>query len=266
MNKNAIISSVICLILGGVFGFASNSILTTKETPSVEKKDSKEKSSVKQKKDGEQSTQIRRLKGRIKELEKLLAENKVDAPAKDVKEEKVDASRFPTNGFGFASMRKHMEDFAKRDPKRYAEITNRVARFNEHRIKQRQTQLDLLANADVESMTQEQREVHEKYQDLLVRQEELIAMMNPQTGNYSDEERDAAMREMWKNHGELRDLASKERDILLMQTANSIGFEGDDAKTVVDSIKSVYEATDLSMGNNWRRMSRGPRSSRGSRR
>ena len=142
-----------------------------------------------------------------------------------------------------AEMRARFEEMRERDPERYAQITNNMARWQARRQERLQNQFDILASADTTHMTKEQRKVHETYQDLLVRQEELREMMNPNNADVTDEQREAAFGEMRDIGRQLHDLQRTERDTLLTQTANALGYQGDDAKEVVNAIKGVYEAT-----------------------
>ena len=118
-----------------------------------------------------------------------------------------------------------------------------MARWRTHRQERLQNQFDILASADTTHMTKEQRRVHETYQDLLVRQEELHELMNPNNANSTDAQREAAFKEMREIGHQLHDLQRTERDTLLTQTANSLGLRGQQAQEVVTAIKAVYEAT-----------------------
>ena len=48
--------------------------------------------------------------------------------------------------------------------------------------------------------------------------------------------------------GKIRELSRAERDNLLVQTAEALGFQGDDAAEIMDTINSIYEATDSGWG------------------
>ena len=142
-----------------------------------------------------------------------------------------------------AEMRARFEEMREKDPEHYAQITNNMARWRAHRQERLQNQFDILASADTKHMTKVQRKVHETYQDLLARQEELHEMLNPNNADVTDAQREAAMKELRDNWHQLHDLQRAERDTLLTQTANALGYKGSDAKEVVDAIKAVYEAT-----------------------
>ena len=160
-----------------------------------------------------------------------------------------------------AEMRARFEEMRKQDPQRYTQITNNMARWRARRQERLQNQFELLAGADTAHMTKEQREVHETYQDLLLRQEELHELMNPNNADVTDEQREAVFKEMREIGHQLHELQRVERDTLLTQTANSLGLRGKQAQEVVTAIKAVYEAT----GSNHRGPHGGPGGGRGRR-
>ena len=201
---------------------------------------------------GHSEADLNRLRERIRRLERQLAEAADSAASADVAATDATASsnRIEREDVPFrhgppsaAQMRERMERIRRDDPQRYAQMTNGMARWRAHRRARLQTQFDLLANADTAHMTREQKATHDKYQDLLARQEELRELMNPDRENVTDEQRDAAFKEMRELSHRIRQLQRAERDTLLTQTANALGLTGDDAAEVVSAIKAVYEAT-----------------------
>ena len=91
-------------------------------------------------------------------------------------------------------------------------------------------------------MTAKQRQVHEDYVNLLARIDELGEQLNP-LADVTEEQRKAAGQEMRESWHKLHELQRIERDTLLTQTANALGFRGRKAQEVVEGIKQVYEAT-----------------------
>ena len=204
---------------------------------------------------GHSEADLNRLRERIRRLEHQLAEAAksaaradeaakaaIDAAAASNRVEREDAP-FRHGPPSAAQMRERMERIRKDDPQRYAQMTNGMARWRAHRQERLRNQFDLLANADTAHMTRKQKATHDKYQELLARQEELRELMNPNRENVTDEQRDAAFKEMRELSHRIRQLQSEERDTLLAQTANALGLAGEDAAEVVSAIKAVYEAT-----------------------
>ena len=142
-----------------------------------------------------------------------------------------------------AEMRARFEEMREKDPSRYTQMTNNMAQWRARRQKRLQNQLNFLANANTNHMTKAQREVHETYQKLLVRQEELHELMALITPNVTNEQRDTAFKEMREISHKLMDLRSAERDTLLSLTVHSFGIQNKQAQEAVSAIKAVYEAT-----------------------
>ena len=183
---------------------------------------------------------LNRLRARIKQLERQLAEQDAAAseePVEQLATNRVEGSR----RFGPPTFAE-LEDMRKNDPERYVQTTNRIAQFRAGWQERLQNQFDILERADTAHMTEKQRKVHEDYKKLLVRIDELREQLNP-LADVPEEQRRAAVQEMREAWHQLHELQLIERDTLLTQTVNSLGYKGEDAKIVVDGIKAVYEAT-----------------------
>ena len=196
---------------------------------------------------------LNRLRARINKLEqekgdlmKQLAQRDAPPAAEPVDGAQTNrVDRLPPFGRppSVAEMRARFEEMREKDPERYNQMTNNMAQWRARRQERLQNQFDILASADTRHMTKAQRKVHEDYQNLLARQEELHELMNPNNTDATDEQREAAFKEMREIRHQLHDLQRTERDTLLTQTANALGYKGNDAKEVVNAIKEVYEAT-----------------------
>lgn len=193
---------------------------------------------------------LNRLRKRIQDLERQLAAARSQPTATM---EPASAPTNPPPAFARGErrgppsreeMRAHLEEMRKNDPERYAQMTNRFAKMNSRRLQRTQNRLDLLASVDTSRMSKKQRAVHEQYQDLIARQEELRELLNPQNENVTEAQRRTAMEEMRELHGQMRELAQSERETLLSQTASSFGIEGQDAGELVETVKAVFQATE----------------------
>ena len=195
---------------------------------------------------------LNRLRKRIQDLERQLAETCVTPEKK--KEEAVETPPPPPQPAAQgerrgpptpAEMRAHMEEIRKNDPERYTRMTNRFANMRTHQLERAQNKLDILASVDVNRLSPKQKLVHEQYQDLIARQEELRNMaFAPDDGSVTDEQRMAAQQEMREVGQKLRAVAQQEREILLDQTARSFGVKGEAGKELVETVKQVYQATE----------------------
>lgn len=246
MNVRATLSMTIAaLVVGCLIGHFIPPLFTGEtdeaaeqaETGKVAKKPARERHQT------GNSADLNRLRARIRDLERQLADKTKapDAePAEEISPNGDERRKGPPTA---AEMRARFEEMRVNDPERYTQITNNMAHWRARRQERVQNQFNLLANADTAHMTKAQRKVHESYQNLLARQEELHEIVNPNNTGTTDEQREAAFKELRENWRQLQKLQRTERDTLLTQTANSMGYTGEDAKEVVSAIKAVYEAT-----------------------
>ena len=136
-----------------------------------------------------------------------------------------------------------MEEMKVRDPEQYAQMTNRMAQWRSRMIANTQDKLDFFATLDVSTMTPKQRENHERLQELLVRRGELMQMMDASNQSVTDADRAKARQEMHSLMGQLHAAERAERDMLLRQAARNLGCKGSVVKELVDTIKTIYDAT-----------------------
>lgn len=198
---------------------------------------------------------LNRLRKRIEDLERQLAE----ARAKPANVDPTTNTTNPPPSFARGErrgpptaedMRARMEEIRQNDPERYTQMTNRFAQMRTRRLQHTQNRLELLASVDVSRLSKKQRAVHEQYQDLITRQEELRELLNPQNETVTEEQRRTAMEEMRELHHKMHDLSQSERDTLLSHTATSFGLQGDDAGELVETVKAVFLATE-NHGRHW---------------
>jgi len=166
----------------------------------------------------------------------------VEEPKAETVEARPDESR---RRFGPPSP-EELAKLAETDPARYVQMTNRMARFDRMRQNHQARvaeSLDLLASIDTSDMTARQRQVHERFQELMAQREELGAQAMPGGAEMTEEERHKAFRQMHEIGQELNRLAEQERTTLLSQTARQLGLKSHDAKDLVEAVKCIYEST-----------------------
>lgn len=194
-----------------------------------------------------------RLRARIQKLERGLAAK--NAPAAPQEAARPAPAKAPPDGGARGErrgppspeeMRARMEEIRKTDPARYASMTNHSARVRTRQLARAQGKLDILASVDTTRLSTQQRRVHEQYQDLIARQEDLrtVAFAPLDDASVTDEQRAAAHAEMREVGQQLRDLAHQERETLLDQTARAFGITGDAAQDLVETVRAVYQATE----------------------
>lgn len=197
---------------------------------------------------------VARLRARIQKLEReLAAKNAPAAPQEaqsapaETQTPLVPSTRGERRGPPSPEeMRAHMEEIRKNDPARYTWMTNHSARVRTRQLARAQGKLDILASVDTTRLSTRQKRVHEQYQDLIARQEDLrtMAFAPLDDASVTDEQRAAAHTEMREVGQQLHNLAHQERETLLDQTARAFGLTGDAAQDLVETVKAVYQATE----------------------
>lgn len=194
---------------------------------------------------------LNRLRARIKELERQLADGKAQ-PVEAEEETPVQPEERPQNPFlrdgpprmpTAAEMRAHMEELREKDPAKYAQMTNRFARWQKHHLQQVEDQLGILASVDTSRLTEKERQTHEALQNAIAKREELSALLDPQNEDMTEEQRKKISEEMHKLDQTLHQLGMSERNTLLNKTARSFGLSKANAKEMVETVKAIYQAT-----------------------
>lgn len=142
-------------------------------------------------------------------------------------------------------MRARFARMEKEDPVRYAQMTNLFARMRQHRLERAQARMDFLSSVDTSSMSETARKNHESLQKLIARREEIEDQMF--SLDISDEERRQIFQEMREIDMTMHELNMDEREILLLQVAQSIGLEGDEAADMQFAIMDIIEATEATL-------------------
>ena len=227
------------LLVGVAIGYFVKNEPIAAEGPSVEEKAKKPVADK-----GEEAS-VKALRHRVAELEKLLAD-KGGASQAAIPNAAAEAAKIHPPEPPRGTWRERMEEMKKNDPERFAQMTNRLAQWRSRRATEARDRIDFLSSIDTSSMSAAAKKTHEALQDLIARREELERQMHQP--NLSDEERGQLMHELHVTHRELMRLNGEERSNLLEETARSLGFEGEDAKVITDTIQQVIEATDSGFG------------------
>lgn len=186
------------------------------------------------------------LRNRIKELEQLLADEAGRHAAPTNMEALAGEPRRGGPGMRF-NPREMMERLKTEDPERYAQMTNHMERFRRRRSEQAMSRLDYLASIDLSALGEGAQETHVKLQGLIAKREELEEKMH--SDSISDDERDAAFREMFSLEREIRHANHEERANLLAETVRELGFTGEEADDVVATLGDIIEATSSNFGH-----------------
>ena len=189
---------------------------------------------------------LNRLRARIKELERQLAD-------KAATEEKVAENVPPPQATGRRRWGpptpEELEELRKTNPEEYIATTNRMEHFRQmvaRNAEMNANRLDILASVDTSRMNDKQRATHERYQEMFARREELRAQMG---GDITDEQRHKLHEQEREVSHQLGQLAQQERNILLNQASRAFGITGENQKELVETIKAVVDATAVGWGH-----------------
>jgi len=192
------------------------------------------------------------LRRRVKDLEREIAALRSNHAAREfLPATNTEARVEPPRRFdmpGPAAFRAHMEEMRQNDPKRYAQMTNGMARFRAFGLRNAANKLDTLASVDTSRLSKSEIATHERLQVLIAREQELHDIARPDNGDVTDEERAAAWKELHELGREKHSLEQRERDTLLAKTAEAYGVSGQAAAELVETVKAVYQATESHFG------------------
>ena len=138
--------------------------------------------------------------------------------------------------------RAEMERLKEENPAEYAARTNRMAQFRARMLQNAENKLETLAAIDTTGWTPQQLETHQRYQELIAKREELMETMRFDS-DATEEQRHAAREQMWKLGREIFKASQDERNLLLNKAIREMGFKGNAATEVRETIKTIYSTT-----------------------
>ena len=240
MKKIGFAVPVIALVAGAALGYCLKPSAAPAETKDKSAKTYKAKGVA----DTPEGLTEKNLRARIKELEAMLAEKNAAAETKEDGKGRNRRGMFGPGGErpSREEMRAQMEKFKKENPEQYAEMEKRRAEFMKQRAERAQSKIDFLSSVDTSTMSKKAQETHAKLQDLIAKRQELEEKMQSMP-DLSDDERDSLFSEMRETGRAIQETNSQERENLLQQTAEALGFSGSEATEIVDTISEIYEAT-----------------------
>jgi hypothetical protein len=233
MNIKTLIPFAITLVAGAAIGYC---LAPSSPAPAPEPEGKVVSRRPSADDDGERASN-RALRARIRELESMLAKQGVEV------EKREDEPRREGPSPRARDFRSEMERMMKENPERYAQMTNGMAQARQRRLDQVQSKIDFLSSVDTSKMSPEARKTHESLQDMIAKREELEDKMRGAM-NMTGDERRAVFEEMRETDGAIRELNRAERENLLVTTAETLGFHGDEATEFVDTIKGIYRSTE----------------------
>ena len=252
-TRSAIAVAVPALLAGALLGYFIPPLFSSAQAPAAKEEKSSEKRTSRGRHQSPQNhvADLERLRARIRELEEQLAAAN-DRTGESAEEKIADQEARPQNPFlrngpphmpTAAEMRANMEELREKDPAKYVQMTNRFARWQEHRLQRTNDRLEILASVDTTRLSEKELLTHEALQDAIVRREELRQMLNPQNADITEEQRKKAFEELRELDQKMRQLENSERNTLLTKTARSFGLSKENAKEMTETVKAIFQAT-----------------------
>lgn len=242
MKKNFIVP-VSFLFVGAALGFCLATV--NSELPECKKcaEAAKEEKAVKaaRQRRSEGDAENRSLRRRVRELE--AEKMRAAASEEAVSEERAERPEPPRMGRGGD----WLANLKTEDPERYQQITNGMARWRSDRAAQAKSRIDFLASVDTSKMSRQARETHERLQSLYAERENLQASMDEMMmggGEVSGEDRRKMFEQMRETTQAINELSIQERENLIKQTAETLGFKGEDVGEIAATIKGIIDATE----------------------
>ena len=223
---------VAVFIGGAACGFLASSLYSGKQP----EKPAETTTAVAKKKNSSRVDELERelakARGEIARLTKLNEDaEKAVAQALENKPERQQPFNFPTNIDINAEMKKNMSE------EQFTAATNAIAGLRSRLAARAKGRIDFLSSVDVSKMSAADRANHKKYLDLMRRREEL---MGKNKGGFPDMQ---TMQEMMAIQMQMGPVAKQERSVLVGEVARELGYQGEEAEVVQDTISSIYDCT-----------------------
>ena len=239
----------IALIAGAAVGYC---FAPSAKAPDAAPEQQNEERGPRDRRQASSDATVRTLRARVRELEDLLTKQGIEF--EKMREDEEVARRGRGEGRegrgGRGDMaarmdpRAELERIQREDPARYAQMTNGLAQNRQRRFERAQSKVDFLASVDTSKMSPEAKATHQKLQDLIMQREDLESRLSPEAvASVTDDERREFFDVMRDTDRQIRELNGQERDILLQETAKTLGFDGADAAEIAETVKTIYEIT-----------------------
>jgi len=219
--KTNVVVAIIALVVGAILGWA------VKPAPPQTQETDGTKTS--------RRARIAESKTRVKTITTVVTNT-----VRDTVTNRVEVVREPPRGP--EAWRAEMERLKEENPAEYAARTNRMAQFRSRMLQNAENKLETLAAIDTTGWTPQQLETHQRYQELIAKREELMETMRFDS-DATEEQRRAAMEQMRQLGHEIFKASQNERNLLLNKAIREMGFKGNAATEVRETIKTIYSTT-----------------------
>jgi len=220
----------IVFLAGAALGFVSSSLMNGKQAKAPEDNTPKVTENQDDSRIKDLESQLAIARAEIKRLNKLKEE--ADAAKKAL----ADAPKPPdfeinANTDLNEEMKKRMSD------DQFVAATNAIADLRARLTAKAKGRMDFISSVDASKMSAADREKHEKYLGLLKQRTELMSKMK---GGFPDME---SMQKMMELQVQMGPAAKEERAVLVNEVVRELGYVGDDAEVVNETITSIYDST-----------------------
>lgn len=190
-------------------------------------------------------TELRKLRGRIAELEEQLEEQN-EAPRGRMRGRGGPGNRFgpedPPQGNDAPrqprlNFKERMEKMKEEEPERYAEMQKRFTEMRDRRKAESQSRKDFFGSVDTSRMTAEQKANHTALLNACALIDSYQERMGPDSEQPLTQEEN---REFWEANRQMHSLMEGERQYILGELGKDCGMDGDE---FVEYIETVYSQT-----------------------
>ncbi len=122
-------------------------------------------------------------------------------------------------------------------PEQYTQVSNAFEQFKTKLAMRVKSKQDYLNSIDTSNMSEKDKATHARYLELFAKREEIAAKMQGGIPNRN------SLREMMQIGMEIAPVAKEERNILMRQVAGELGYSGDDATVIGETIQNIYDCT-----------------------
>ena len=119
----------------------------------------------------------------------------------------------------------------------FSQVTNAMTQLRTRLAEKAKGRMDYLASIETASMSDAERENHERFLSLLEKREAAAAKMK---GGIPDA---ATIQKMVELEMQMAPVAKKERSSLVRQVARELGYQGDDVNVIGETMDTIFDCT-----------------------
>lgn len=186
---------------------------------------------------------LAKAKKRISELERQLDEAKRKAAEAEKRNAVAKERVLPVGGATgsvvvagsdvdvIGELKKHLPD------EQFAQATNALQQMRMKLANRAKSRMDFLRSLDVSGLSEADKKNHEKFMDMMAKREAIVAKMK---GVFPDAN---SLREMVELDMKMRPVAKQARSALVRGVASELGYSGDDAEVIRDTLDGIIDCT-----------------------